>query len=143
MRVVGAQERARQTVLVEGVAFDQCLGEGEIAPNLGASVHRRAYRPTMPRSKWSDSAILETLAPIVAGLGRMPTRAELRVRGVLSLWDAMRRRGGLAYWAKQVMEPAPPAEAVRERAYLISLDSPESDALSHWLQAEAELGLAA
>jgi hypothetical protein len=35
------------------------------------------------------------------------------------------------------------AEAVRERAYYISLVSPEPDAVAHWLQAERELGIAA
>jgi hypothetical protein len=96
----------------------------------------------MPRHTWTDASILEHLEPIVDELGRMPTRADLRAHGLLGLWEAMRRRGGVESWEARVMGPRR-AEAVRERAYYISLVSPEPDAVAHWLQAERELGIAA
>ena len=96
----------------------------------------------MPRHTWTEDSILEHLEPIVDELGRMPTRSDLRAHGLLGLWEAMRRRGGVGSWEARVM-CARRAEQVRERAYYISLVSPESDSVSHWLQAERELGLAA
>jgi hypothetical protein len=96
----------------------------------------------MPRHTWTDQSILEHLEPIVDELGRMPTRADLRAHGLLGLWEAMRRRGGVDSWEARVMGSRR-AEAIRERAYYISLVSPEADSVTHWLQAERELGLAA
>ena len=96
----------------------------------------------MPRHTWTDSSILEHLEPIVDELGRMPSRTDLRAHGLLGLWEAMRRRGGVDAWEARVMG-ARRAEAIRERAYFISLAAPESDSVEHWLQAERELGVAA
>jgi hypothetical protein len=94
----------------------------------------------MPRFTWTDTTIAEALEPVVAELGRMPTRAELKQRGLANLWEAMRRRGGVERWAStHAGNGAPPAQAVRERAYFISLDSPVPDPLADWLQAEREL----
>jgi hypothetical protein len=96
----------------------------------------------MPRFTWSETAIAEALRPIVSELGRMPTRAELKERGLAGAWDAMRRRGGIDAWtARLTAAGTDPSDAIRERAYFISLSSPESDPMTHWLQAERELAL--
>jgi hypothetical protein len=97
----------------------------------------------MPRFTWSETAIAEALQPVVSELGRMPTRAELKERGLAGAWDAMRRRGGIDAWAERLTATdGDPSDAIRQRAYFISLDSPETDPMTHWLQAERELAAA-
>jgi len=97
----------------------------------------------MSRFTWSETSIAEALAPIVSELGRMPTRTELKARGLAGTWDAMRRRGGIDAWTDRLTATGgDPSEAIRERAYFLSLDSPETDPTSHWLQAERELAAA-
>jgi hypothetical protein len=97
----------------------------------------------MPRFTWSETAIAEALQPVVSELGRMPSRAELKDRGLAGAWDAMRRRGGIDAWAGRLTaNGTDPSDAIRQRAYFLSLDSPETDPTTHWLQAERELAAA-
>ena len=50
------------------------------------------------RRRWTQDSIRSELAPIVAELGRMPSRRELTDRGLGGAWSAMHRHGGIAAW---------------------------------------------
>jgi hypothetical protein len=105
------------------------------------------------RRRWTDESITTELRPIVAELGRMPTRRELTDRGVGGAWSAMQRRGGVAAWAERLTPApgsAPPAVAeasplaaptrldIERRAYFIAHER-GGDPVGNWLAAEAEL----
>ena len=91
------------------------MPQASAAPADGSSVSRRtppvgnhlsvrtpSYSRAMPRFTWSETAIAEALEPVVSELGRMPSRAELKDRGLAGAWDAMRRRGGIDAWAERL-----------------------------------------
>jgi Protein of unknown function (DUF2934) len=88
------------------------------------------------RHRWTESAIDAELAPVVAELGRMPTNAELRARGLGGAYAAMRRHGGLDAWRRRLT--APTHETIATRAYFIALER-GGDELGNWLTAEREL----
>jgi DUF2934 family protein len=95
------------------------------------------------RRRWTEETIAQTLAPIAAELGRMPTRRELSDRGVAGAWSAMRRRGGLDAWrarfaARRAAAAAPSFEAIATRAYFIALERGGA-ADENWYAAEREL----
>jgi hypothetical protein len=116
----------------------------------------------MAHRKWTDETIAATLAPIVAELGRMPSRTELAERDLAALWSAMRRNGGTRVWAQRAgalagvapeeapgpaqapvpeEAPAPPTreERIRLRAYFLAIDGAPGGPEEHWLRAEREL----
>ena len=107
------------------------------------------------RRSWTEESIRNEIAPIVAELGRMPTRRELTDRGLGAAWSAMQRRGGIAAWREQLEPPlapvirlAPPAvpapsgapsrEEIARRAYFIAQQR-GGDPVANWLAAETEL----
>ncbi len=50
------------------------------------------------RRRWTQDSIRSQIAPIVAELGRMPTRRELADRDLGAAWSAMQRHGGIGAW---------------------------------------------
>jgi hypothetical protein len=58
------------------------------------------------RRRWTQDSIRHEIAPIVAELGRMPTRRQLSDRGLAAAWSAMQRHGGLAAWRHVLTAPA-------------------------------------
>ena len=104
------------------------------------------------RRRWTEGSIRIEIAPIVAELGRMPTRRELTERGLGAAWSAMQRHGGLAAWRLELDPPpgrvvrlsppeaaTPPSrEEIARRAYFIGLQRGD-DAVANWLAAETEL----
>ena len=113
------------------------------------------------RRRWTEESIRIEIAPIVAELGRMPTRREASERGSGAAWSAMQRRGGIAAWRLRLdpptapiatgapvapvvrlapaTPPAPPSrEEIARRAYFIALQR-GGDPVSNWLAAETEL----
>jgi hypothetical protein len=97
------------------------------------------------RRRWTPETIQAALEPLVAELGRFPTRAEFADRGLSGLPGAMQRHGGVAEWKARVTPAAPaapvtvPREWIAERAYYLALEAPHGDPLVHWLTAEREL----
>jgi Protein of unknown function (DUF2934) len=85
------------------------------------------------RRRWTDTTIEAELAPIVADLGRMPTRTELTRRGLAGAWAAMQRRGGVPTWHGRLTH-----RAIELKAYFIAQQR-GGDPLHNWLAAEAEL----
>jgi hypothetical protein len=93
-----------------------------------------------PRRRWTTETIQETLEPLVAELGRMPTRKELADRGLSGLTSAMQRHGGAAEWRERMTPVRAVTHAeIAERAYFIALSEQGGDPLAHWLAAEREL----
>ena len=95
------------------------------------------------RRRWSETVIENALTPIVAELGRMPTRRELADRGVGGAWSAMQRHGGVEAWRLRLAPEAGPALAptaddVAVRAYFIAQER-GGDPFANWLAAEREL----
>ena len=91
------------------------------------------------RRRWSETVLETELTPIVAELGRMPTRKELADRGVGGAWSAMQRTGGLAAWRERLEpRPAPTAADVAVRAYYLAQEQ-GGDPLANWFAAEREL----
>ena len=112
------------------------------------------------RRRWTEESIRHEIAPIVAELGRMPTRRELTDRGLAAAWSAMQRHGGLAAWRlvltapTKAPSPAAPAPArarvvamapsspsrhdIAQRAYFIAQQR-GGDPVANWLAAEREL----
>ena len=76
------------------------------------------------------------LTPIVADLGRMPTRRELADRAVGGAWSAMHRHGGLDAWRARLLRPR--RDDIERRAYFIAIER-GGDPVDNWLTAEAEL----
>ncbi|CAA9464531.1 MAG: hypothetical protein AVDCRST_MAG38-579 [uncultured Solirubrobacteraceae bacterium] len=64
------------------------------------------------RRRWTEETIRDSIAPIVAELGRMPTRRELADRDLGAAWSAMQRRGGIAAWRESLTAAAPAAATV-------------------------------
>jgi DUF2934 family protein len=114
----------------------------------------------MANRKWDDETIAGALRPVVAELGRMPTRTELIDRGLAAVWSAMRRNGGTRVWAVRATEwagagpavapvaEAPPLEAppaasveerIRMRAYFLAIEGVPGGPEDHWLRAEREV----
>ena len=99
---------------------------------------------TTLRRRWTEESIVTELTPVVAELGRMPTRTELATRGLGGAWSAMQRRGGVDAFRALLLPSAPTAgrrftrEDVEVRAYFLSQER-GGDALENWLAAEAEL----
>ena len=112
-----------------------------------------------PRRSWTQASIETEIAPIVAELGRMPTRRELTDRGLGGAWSAMQRLGGIATWRRSLTALAaasPPAQAataapktaaltatpsrehIATRAYFIAQQG-GGDPVANWLAAEREL----
>ena len=95
------------------------------------------------RRRWSETVIETELIPIVAELGRMPTRRELADRGVGGAWSAMQRHGGVEAWRLR-LAPAPPTALaptpadVAVRAYFIAQER-GGDPVANWFAAEREL----
>ena len=99
----------------------------------------------MPRRSWNEATIEAELTSVVAKLGRFPKRAELVDLGLIGLWTAMQRHGGLAEWRDRIaLAPAmPTAKPVRHddiarRAYFLAQER-GGDPVDNWLSAEAEL----
>jgi hypothetical protein len=91
------------------------------------------------RRRWSETILETELTPIVAELGRMPTRKELAERGIGGAWSAMQRHGGLDAWrARLAPRPGPAAADVAVRAYFLAQER-GGDPLANWLAAEREL----
>jgi hypothetical protein len=117
---------------------------------------------TTPRRRWTPETIQETLAPIVAELGRFPKPKELAERGLSGLSTAMGRNGGVAEWKARFADPAEaptvetvaaveetvvvdgpvPHEYIATRAYYLALEHPGADPIALWLAAERELATA-
>jgi len=102
----------------------------------------------MAHRKWTDERIAATLAPVVADLGRMPSRTELAERDLAALWSAMRRNGGTRLWAQRAggLAAAPPdraaapvEERIRVRAYFLAMEGAPGGPEAHWLRAEREV----
>lgn len=89
------------------------------------------------RRRWSETALETELTPIVAELGRMPTRRELTDRGIGGAWSALQRHGGVEAWSVR-LAPAPTAQDVAVRAYFIA-EERGGDPLANWIAAEREL----
>lgn len=104
------------------------------------------------RRRWTEDSLRNEIAPIVAELGRMPTRRELTDRGLGATWSAMQRRGGIAAWRLDLVaelapvvrlaQPTPSAPPSRDdiarRAYFIAQQR-GGDPVANWLAAENEL----
>ena len=104
------------------------------------------------RRRWTEESIRIEIAPIVAELGRMPTRRELTERGLGAAWSAMQRRGGLSAWRLESEPPVAPVvdlvpaapstspsrEEIARRAYFIAQQR-GGDPVANWLAAETEL----
>ena len=89
------------------------------------------------RRRWTEASIEAVLAPLVADLGRMPTRRELADRSVGGAWSAMQRHGGLDAWRERLLRPR--RDDIERRAYFIALERGGGDPLDNWLAAEQEL----
>ena len=113
------------------------------------------------RRRWTEESIRSEIAPIVAELGRMPTRRELTDRGLGAAWSAMQRHGGIAAWRLVLTAPLAPAapvapaapstpvarlvapalpsrDDIARRAYFIAQER-GGDPVGNWLAAETEL----
>ncbi len=99
------------------------------------------------RRRWSETVIETALTPIVAELGRMPTRRELADRGVGGAWSAMQRHGGVDAWRLRLAAgpesapegaPAPTEADVAVRAYFIAQER-GGDPVANWFAAERDL----
>jgi hypothetical protein len=88
------------------------------------------------RRRWTDASLEAVLTPIVADLGRMPTRRELTDLGVGGAWSAMQRHGGVDAWRGRLLRPR--RDDIERRAYFIALER-GGDPVRNWLAAEAEL----
>ena len=104
-------------------------------------MRRDAPKPVgmITRRRWTDESIEATLAPVVADLGRLPTRKELSERGVSGAWSAMQRHGGIDAWRDRLLQPR--RDDIERRAYFIALER-GGDPVDNWLTAEAELAAA-
>ena len=93
--------------------------------------------------RWTEDTVDAALRPLVAELGRLPTRAELRERGQEGLYRAMTRLGGVAAWRTRVAPPQPVrADDVAVHAYFLWLNGAPGGPDGHWLAAERELSVA-
>jgi hypothetical protein len=94
------------------------------------------------RRRWTEESIRAEIAPIVAELGRMPTRREVADRGLGAAWSAMQRRGGIPAWRATLGAQSPPAppsrDDIAQRAYFIAQQH-GGDPVANWLAAETEL----
>jgi hypothetical protein len=91
------------------------------------------------RRRWTEATIDAELRPLVAELGRFPTRPELAARGLTGLYRALARTGGTDMWRARLSAPRSVAhDEIALRAYFLS-QSGGGDPISHWLQAEREL----
>jgi hypothetical protein len=63
---------------------------------------RRRKRPRRPRRLWDDARIEAAIAPLVAELGRWPTKAEFRRAGLGSALSAVYNHGGSALWQRRL-----------------------------------------
>ncbi|HVP03721.1 MAG TPA: hypothetical protein VMT10_14215 [Solirubrobacteraceae bacterium] len=101
---------------------------------------------------WTSKRINAELTAAVSAIGHFPTRTELVARGQRSLWEAMRRNGGIEHWQTKVAATgrpdapadigAPSHESIAVAAYYRHLAG-GSDPLSDWFAAEADLRVAA
>jgi hypothetical protein len=91
------------------------------------------------RRRWTEDTIDAELRPLVAELGRFPTRSELAARGLGGLYAALCRTGGVGAWRARLAAPRAIAhEDIARHAYFLS-QAGGGDAVAHWLQAEREL----
>src|SRR3954454_21643812 len=92
----------------------------------GRDARARAHDPRdmSTRRRWTTETIQATLEPLVAELGRMPTRTELADRGLSGLTSAMQRHGGVAEWRARMTH-----EAIALRAYFLALEERGGDPL--------------
>lgn len=96
------------------------------------------------RRRWTEASIETELAPIVAELGRMPTRRELSDRGCGAAWSAMQRHGGVAVWRERLTADsgdapaAPSRDDIAELAYFLAQEQ-GGDPVANWLTAESRL----
>ncbi len=95
---------------------------------------------TPVRRRWTDARIENDLRAAIAELGEFPSRTQLIAIGQRSLWDAMRRSGGIEHWQQRVMtDETPTAEQIAARAYQLYEAGVDGDSVAHWLAAEREL----
>jgi hypothetical protein len=93
------------------------------------------------RRRWTEETIEAELRPIMAQLGRFPTRSELTARGLSGLYAALARTGGTSAWRERLNGAgARPVghDDIARRAYFLSQGN-GADPLANWLQAEREL----
>lgn len=96
------------------------------------------------RRSWTEESIRNEIAPIVAELGRMPTRRELSDRGLGGAWSAMQRNGGLDAWRKRLdgrleRPVVPPSrDDIAVHAYYLAQEH-GGDPVENWLAAESRL----
>jgi hypothetical protein len=93
------------------------------------------------RRRWTEDTIEAELRPIVAQLGRFPTRSELSARGLSGLYAALGRTGGAAAWRARLNgNGSRPVghDDIALRAYFLA-QAGGGDPLANWLQAEREL----
>ena len=133
--------------------------ESAVRAGTGSYVHASDFShhevPMATRRRWTQDSIRMEIAPIVAELGRMPTRRELSDRGVSAAWSAMQRHGGIAAWRIRLDSPpapvtrlaasaaapssaAPSRDDIARRAYFIAQQR-GGDPVANWLAAETEL----
>ena len=94
------------------------------------------------RRRWTEDTIDAELRPLVAELGRFPTRSELAARGLSGMYAALFRTGGVGTWRARLAAPRAIAhEDIARRAYFLS-QAEGGDPVAHWLQAERELSAA-
>ena len=92
--------------------------------------------------RWTDARIEDDLRATISELGQFPNRAQLVALGQRSLWDAMRRTGGIEHWQDRVTLHSPPTpEQIAERAYQLYEAGADGDSVAHWLAAERELAV--
>lgn len=88
------------------------------------------------KPRWSDEQLEAELRELITELGHWPSQAELRACGRLDLLGAMRRRGGVARWAKRLGQPIPKAGGKRPRKWTDERIEAELRALvkrlGHW-----------
>jgi len=93
------------------------------------------------RRRWTEETIEAELRPIVAQLGRFPTRSELAARGLSGLYAALARTGGASAWRERLNGNGSRTvghDDIARRAYFLS-QANGADPLANWLQAEREL----
>jgi hypothetical protein len=67
----------------------------------------RATRNNGQRPYWTDTRIRDMLTSICTGRGLFPKEREFAERGLVGMYEAMRRRQGVDWWAQQVGLPRP------------------------------------
>ena len=90
--------------------------------------------------RWTDARIENDLRAAISELGQFPNRAQLIALGQRSLWDAMRRTGGIEHSQPRVaLHHLPTPDQIAERAYQLYEAGVDGDSVAHWLAAEREL----